>query len=334
MSATTRLALPEPARTLWLRTRDAIRTSLEELGGAEYEIGGGTILAARWGHRVSYDVDLTLPDTLPLYRLENPVESRFEHRMRELGGRPEYYRSLRMYQVRFGDQGLDLWAHTVQPPGSQRRLQIEGRKETVHSNVQILWGKIARAERNLSRDVYDLVHAAEHDPASLEIAVNAHQRSVAEWAARSWDEGSAAIAFDAGPRLRGIPATERTQLDALGERGARTINAVLYEELTLWTAGARLQIETRTAGGVHRRAEIEAGRIREALIARGLTGDRRRHGPNTEALIAYAEALCRERAAATLIYREDARRATHWRTTTTVHNLPAGPPIGHRGPTP
>ena len=334
MSATTELALPEPARALWLRTRDAIRTSLEELGGAEYEMGGGTVLAARWGHRVSYDVDLTLPDTLPLYRLENPVESRFEHRMRELGGRPEYFRSLRMYQVRFGDQGLDLWAHAVQPPGSQSRLRIEGREETVHSNVQVLWGKIARAERNLSRDVYDLVQAAEHDPESLEIAVNAHPRGMAEWAARSWEDGGTAIAFDAGARLQGIPAAERTQLDTLGERGGRTIKAVLYEELSIRTAGDRLQIETRTAGGVHRRKEIETGRIREALIARGLTGDRRRYGPNTEALIAYAEALCRERAAATLIYREDAQRATHWRTATAAHNLPAGPPISHRGPTP
>ncbi|MCY3738041.1 MAG: nucleotidyl transferase AbiEii/AbiGii toxin family protein [Gemmatimonadaceae bacterium] len=326
MSATTRLALPEPARTLWLRTRDAVRTSLEELGGAEYEIGGGTVLAARWGHRISHDIDLTLPDTLQLHRLENPVESRFEHRMRELGGRPEYYRSLRMYQVRFGDQGLDLWAHAIQPPGSQERINIEGREESVLSNVQILWGKLARAERNLSRDVYDLVHAAEHDPASLEIAVNAHPRGVAEWAARSWEEGGAAIAFDAGARLQATPAAERTQLDTLGERGARTINAVLYEELTLRTSGHRLQIETATAGGVHRRAEIEAGRIREELIARGLTGDRRRHGPKMEALISYAEALCRDGAAATLIYREDARRATHWQTASTAHNLPAGPP--------
>ena len=161
-----------------------------------------------------------------------------------------------MYQVRFGDQGLDLWAHTVQPPGSQSRLEIEGREETVHSNVQILWGQIARAERNLSRDVYDLVQAAKHDPASLEIAVNAHPRGVAEWAARSWNEGSAEIAFDAGTRLRGIPTAERTQLDTLGERGERTIKAALYEELTLRTAGDRLQIESRTAGEVNRRAEI------------------------------------------------------------------------------
>ena len=334
MSVTKALALPEPARGLWLRTRDAIRESLAEVGGAEYQIGGGTVLAARWGHRISYDVDLTLPETLTLHRLENPVESRFEHRMRELGGRPEYYQSLRMYQVRFGSQGLDLWAHTVQPPGGQTRLALEGREETVHSNVQILWGKIARAERNLSRDVYDLVQGSEHDPASVEIAVNAHPRGVAEWAARSWSEGRAEIAFDADARLRGIPAVERQRLDTLGVRGERAIRAALYAELAIRTAGTCLRIETRTAGGVHRRTEVEAGRIREALTARGLAGNRRRHGPNMDALIEYAETLCRANAAETLIYREDAQRATHWRTATAAHNLPAGPPIGHRGPTP
>ena len=57
--------------------------------------------------------------------------------MRELGGRPEYNQSLGMYQVRFDDQGLDLWAHAVEPAGSQIRANIEDREETVLSNVQI-----------------------------------------------------------------------------------------------------------------------------------------------------------------------------------------------------
>ena len=327
MSPTKTLELPEPARRLWLRTRDAVRASLDEIGGAEYQMGGGTVLAARWGHRVSHDVDLSLPDTVHLYRLENPVESRFEHRMRELGGRPEYYQSLRMYQVRFGDQGLDLWAHAVEPPGSQSRLEIDGRREAVLSNVQILWGKVARAERNLSRDVYDVVHAARHDPSSLEIAVNAHPRGLVEWAAHSWEEGSAAIAADAGTRLGGIPTAERERLDTLGPRGERAIRAALYEELTMRTAGDHLQIDTRTAGGVERRQEVEASGIREALAARGLLSNRRRYGPNLDTLIEYAEALCRAKAGETLIYREDAQRATHWRTATAAHNLPAGPPI-------
>ena len=327
MSATNTLELPEPARRLWLRTRDAVRASLDEIGSAEYQMGGGTVLAARWGHRLSHDVDLSLPDTVHLHRLENPVESRFEHRMRELGGRPEYFRSLRMYQVRFGDQGLDLWAHAVEPPGGQGRFAIEGREETVLSNVQILWGKIARAERNLSRDVYDLVQAAEHDPSSLEIALNAHPRGVAEWAAHSWEEGSAEVSADAATRLRGIPTAERERLDTLGPRGGRTIKAALYEELTIRTAGDHLRIETKTAGGVRRRTEIAADGIRAALAARGLMGNRRRHGPNMEALTEHAETLCREATTETLIYREDARRATHWRTATAAHNLPAGPPL-------
>ena len=262
--------------------------------------------------------------------------------MRELGGRPEYYQSLQMYQVQFGEQGLDLWVHAVEPPGSQSRLEIEGREETVLSNVQILWGKIARAERNLSRDVYDARrHPGRPDapvrrrkprpddrppgrPTCLEIALNAHPRGVAEWAARSWDEGSAEVASDARTRLRGIPTAEREQLDTLALRGMRTIKAALYEELTMRTAGDYLQIETRTAGGVQRRIAIKAGSIREALTARGLTGNRRRHGPNMEALIGHAEELCRTGAAKSLIYREDAQRATHWRTATAAQNYPLG----------
>ena len=56
------MTLPEPARELWLRTRRIISESLEELTGEEqgYRIGGGTILAARWQHRRSEDIDLTV----------------------------------------------------------------------------------------------------------------------------------------------------------------------------------------------------------------------------------------------------------------------------------
>ena len=56
------LTLPNPARELWLETRDVVRRALEQLQpGIEYRIGGGTILAAGWKHRGSFDVDLQVP---------------------------------------------------------------------------------------------------------------------------------------------------------------------------------------------------------------------------------------------------------------------------------
>ena len=45
------LILPEPARTLWLATHAIIERTFAQTGGCR--LGGGTLLSARWKHRVS-----------------------------------------------------------------------------------------------------------------------------------------------------------------------------------------------------------------------------------------------------------------------------------------
>ena len=58
-----RLELPGKPGELWNTVRDLVRAALsDEDGRAAYSIGGGTILAARWGHRDSTDVDLLTTD--------------------------------------------------------------------------------------------------------------------------------------------------------------------------------------------------------------------------------------------------------------------------------
>ncbi|MCY4636881.1 MAG: hypothetical protein OXG04_20675 [Acidobacteria bacterium] len=60
------LDLPEPARTLFRKTRAALETHVSAYAadGEGYKLGGGTILAARWKHRRSNDIDVLFhPDT-------------------------------------------------------------------------------------------------------------------------------------------------------------------------------------------------------------------------------------------------------------------------------
>lgn len=58
MTADRSLVLPSPARELWLQSRDAVRASLERIQRheADYALTGGTVLAARWRHRKSFDI--------------------------------------------------------------------------------------------------------------------------------------------------------------------------------------------------------------------------------------------------------------------------------------
>ena len=100
--------LPEPARQLWLLTREVIRKNLRGLQEApvEYRFGGGTILAARWLHRESSDIDITVDDDTPLYRLGDPIQSGFEAEVKALGGEPRFFPELNKYKILF-DEGED-----------------------------------------------------------------------------------------------------------------------------------------------------------------------------------------------------------------------------------
>lgn len=51
------LVLPSPARELWLNSRDVVKAGLERIKRreADYALTGGTVLAARWRHRKSFE---------------------------------------------------------------------------------------------------------------------------------------------------------------------------------------------------------------------------------------------------------------------------------------
>ena len=84
-----RLALGEPAATLWRECRAALREAFDALPGGprEWRFGGGTILAARWGHRTSFDIDLTVAPEMDVDALLSPDESGRARAPRPCSGR-------------------------------------------------------------------------------------------------------------------------------------------------------------------------------------------------------------------------------------------------------
>ena len=86
------LKLPAAAAELWAMVRDVVNDGLASLGKEppRYRIGGGTILAARWQHRESFDIDLTLDRETTLGRLQADQgdRSQFETRLKALAERP------------------------------------------------------------------------------------------------------------------------------------------------------------------------------------------------------------------------------------------------------
>ena len=59
----TGMKLREPAANLWKKHHEAVRRISNAPGGeSRLLIGGGSVLAAEWGHRKSMDIDVLLPE--------------------------------------------------------------------------------------------------------------------------------------------------------------------------------------------------------------------------------------------------------------------------------
>ena len=83
-----RLTLPLPARGVWLRVRRLLGPALERLGAeaGPWKIGGGTVLAARWNHRESIDLDLTVNAGTAMPALFAGPTNDFETKILQRGG--------------------------------------------------------------------------------------------------------------------------------------------------------------------------------------------------------------------------------------------------------
>ena len=109
-----KLRLPEPARSLWNAKRDIVHSLPDEGTGRAVRphLGGGTTLAARWGHRRSTDIDILLPGRNTLIDL---AQDNDDNIARRLGGKPEAVSGGRI-KIAFSEGKIDL--STLRPSPS------------------------------------------------------------------------------------------------------------------------------------------------------------------------------------------------------------------------
>ena len=172
-----RLTLPEPARTLW----PDCHTLLERFFGdpdrrdGGYVVGGGTILAARLGHRTSFDIDPIItsrPDLLE-YLEGAPRHRALRNAMVELSftNRREHPPLQLTLEHRHGR--LDLFAGYPFPASPPAFAELDGRRTAVASNLQIMTGKLrGRITRAPVRDLIDIAVTAAGDRDACQLAIN------------------------------------------------------------------------------------------------------------------------------------------------------------------
>ncbi len=266
-----RLTLPLPARGIWLRVRSLLERARERLGpeAGSWKIGGGTVLAARWNHRESTDLDLTVNAATAIPALFAGSDDDFEAEIRQRGGYSITFDRDRC-TIRFSTGKLDLCALDPTPGEGHTVALVDGEPAVVLNNAQILCGKLRRANRSPVRDVFDIVVAEKLDPHALAVAANTRTARDIEAIAAAWRTSNPVFAYNAPLDLSGVGPEFAGDLMSIGHAAASALTGARYERVRMYTGGDVGFVETRTRNGVEREFTVEAATIDEVFEATGL----------------------------------------------------------------
>ena len=119
------LTLPEPARTIFSRTRPLLDAYItpHTPDRSGWKIGGGTILAARWRHRESQDIDLLVHPRTETRFLQPAVAPELHRRLETLGARKISFG--RFSQILFDESRIEMLAADPQPQVGHRRAMYQ-----------------------------------------------------------------------------------------------------------------------------------------------------------------------------------------------------------------
>ena len=264
------LSLPEPARTLWTRVRDPLKAALVPQAGPQprMKLGGGTILAARWRHRKSRDIDVLTGPDYALWRQSEGLNGV----MRALGATACGYNARRRqyratFRVENESQTVEIWPHEPQPRGAERETDVDGRVELVLATSQILKGKLERGEDALARDVLDVITAEQRDPEGLEVAVNAIEPPYVRLVTGVWEAAAESIRARAEHELQEAGGADPREL---GPRASQAIRNRMYTGMRIEAREALILITTTAADGVERTRRLSPAEARERFESEGL----------------------------------------------------------------
>lgn len=282
------LILPISAQRLWQRTAAVLDKALSMMGNppGEWTIGGGTILAERWAHRDSTDIDLTVPDGSLIQALGERLGGTLPEDMYAVGAEHVSIGKTRHRAV-FRDGTIDIAEMDSRPRHGHQLALLDGRPIRVKSSTQILRGKLERAQRKESpaRDLFDIAVAAHAAPSALSAAANMLDPETIRAIAAEWTASSHRLNQEATAKLQNISPEYAPEMRELTQRAVARLQGSLYQECRIETEQgiARFSAVTRDFG--KHVVTAEEGNLREVANAHGIDEFIQMHAPGGTASI-------------------------------------------------
>ncbi len=271
------LTLTEPASSLWRAVRGplaALRQRYEEKP-ERWQMGGGSVLAARWKHRRSTDIDLITSAGWHLSGLRKTGNNGFTTELAKAGGKLDGYNEAAL-EMRFGKyQRLHIYGTEPTPRAGHERVPVDGEVFETLSTTQILAAKLLhRGLKAPARDLYDLVVAADRDPKGLAQAVNMLSPDTQADMTLMWHVRRDKIERDAKRNLMRLDADAPLLVKAeeLVERAIRIVSDAGYDSIGVQPARPHTPATITTTDNAGRQQTIAVPRIRleETLEGAGM----------------------------------------------------------------
>lgn len=244
------LILPEPAQGLWRLTAEEVHRLLEYLPDdpGKYTIGGGTILAARWGHRRSTDIDLTVPEGSGLSIATEEHAAEIRERMIGLGSE-EPMLTGRHYRMDFPAGRIEITELNPRPAAGSETCSCDGYTVEALSATQVLRGKLERTlmEEIPARDLFDVVVASQIDVSSLHGAVNMLTPDDQRTVMATWGNAEYRVRQEAPERIQVLREEFRRLIPDLTKHAIRAFEDARYVSTAIRRNGTEVVLTARAA---------------------------------------------------------------------------------------
>ena len=260
--------------------------------GQRWRLGGGTLLAARWGHRRSTDLDIFLPADSGLAILDPRWNPDFANAMRRIGAASVDVVTDSL-KFSFPSGRIEITQLDPVPDLPVIQAMVDGRALAVYHSACVLTGKLhGRGARLPARDVFDIGVARSEDPGSLRTAVNyidsnlrAEIVHLLRVDAAGYAEGAAEAIIDPAPQWEHLVADGLSAAVAAVEQST-------YERVDIGYAAGEARLDVFARDGWRATERFASGRALAAAVQRlGLDAVMRREHRTVEEFIRATDAL-------------------------------------------